>query len=535
MMPARMTTEIAKVETSRLRAARLKAVPVTEHGPEDKEAWGPPSPFYEHDLPPFPVDDLPASFREFDQELAREIQVPVDVPAVLSLSIAAACAARLVRVQPRPGWTEPTNIFGVVILPSGHRKSAAITRTSDPLQQIEREEALAAEDEIAKARSEYRMLEQELERLEKEASRAGPEERHSKRADAVRVAQELAQVKVPASPRRLVDDVTPEQLATIMVDQSERVCLMSSEGGIFETMAGRYSNGVPNLDLFLKAHPGDSYRADRRGRYEFLQSPALTMVLTVQPDVIQNLLKPGFRGRGLLARPLYSMPQSIVGRREVGTEPVCEESQQRYSRTVRALASIEPLTDRDGKDSPRILYFRNEADILLREFERQLEPKLADDGDLGMIADWASKLAGAVVRLAGILWLIENAEALSPWPEKIDADTVRRAINIGDYFTEHARAAFAQMGADPEIENARVLLRWIEKTGAVNFSKRDAHQAHRARFKKVTEIEPALDLLERHDYIREQLDATDRRPGRKPSQTFSVNPLALSLREVRVN
>jgi hypothetical protein len=491
--------------------------------------WEAPTPFYEHDLPSFPVDALPACLRVFNEELAREVQVPVDLPAVLSLGIVAACVAHHVRVQPRKGWTEPTNIYEVVILPSGTRKSAAFSKITEPLEQIEREEAADAEADIAKARSEYRMLEQESARLEKEASRAdNPEDRRLRKAEAVRVAQELAVAKVPASPRRVVDDVTPETLATIMADQGERICLMSPEGGIFETVVGgRYSNGVGNFALLLKSYSGDSVRIDRRGLFDFLHNPALTMVLAVQPDVIQSVsVMPGARGRGLLARPLFSMPVNIVGRREIGSAPVSDVSHQTYVRTVRALAAIEPLTDPNGKPCSRMLYLTRDADKLLRKFERELEPRLAPDGELGSIADWASKLAGAIVRLSGILWLAENAETLSPWPEKISVDTVRRAVTLGEYFTEHAKAVFAEMGSDQELENARLLLRWIKKSELTSFSKRDAHQAHRARFKKVADLEPALDLLESHRYIREQPGLTVRGPGRKPSQTFNVNPLA---------
>lgn len=102
------------------------------------------------------------------------------------------------------------------------------------------------------------------------------------------------------------------------------------------------------------------------------------------------------------------------------------------------------------------------------------------------------------------------------------------AITIGRYLIPHARAAFAEMGADAQIENAKRLLRWIERTEQRGFTKREAHQANRGRFKKVTDIEPALELLEAHGYIRARSDATDRRPGRKASQVFDVNPSVYS-------
>jgi hypothetical protein len=76
------------------------------------------------------------------------------------------------------------------------------------------------------------------------------------------------------------------------------------EFGLFENAGGRYSDGVPNLDVYLKSHPGDDLRVDRVSRSPLhVRKPALTLGLVVQPDVIWDLArKPGFRGSGL-SRP----------------------------------------------------------------------------------------------------------------------------------------------------------------------------------------------------------------------------------------
>jgi replicative DNA helicase len=510
---------------------RRQVEPVSEHqNVSAPSEWEPPATFYEHSRPQFPVDVLPDSISPFAEGLACETQTPVDLPAMLALTIAAGAIAGKVRAQARLGWTEPTNIYCVCVLPPGNRKSAVFQSVSEPLEEIERDLVAATRDEIAKAASEYRMMEERKARLEKEASRAdNPEDRRTKSAEAISVAQQLAAARVPVAPRLLVSDVTSEVVSTLLAEQGGRITMLSTEGGIFETIAGRYSAGVSNIDVYLKGNSGDPLRVDRRGRSEFVQHPALTIGLTVQPDVIGGLAKtPGFRGRGLLGRFLYCLPQSTVGTRQIDPQPLSETHREQFRRTIRSLSEIEASTDRKGDPAPRMLYLTADANALLKEFERELEPKLVDDGELGALTDWAGKLAGAVVRLAAILWLTNKAENLMPWPDKIDADTMRSAISLGEYLTQHARAAFAEMGADANVENAKRILRWIEKSAALTFTRREAHQAHRARFKTVDEIDPALDLLESHNYIRAQIDTSDKRPGRKASQTYDVNPFFFS-------
>src|SRR5690242_6662934 len=89
-------------------------------------------------------------------------------------------------------------------------------------------------------------------------------------------------------------------------------------------MAGRYSrSGGPNLGVFLKAHTGDGIRVDRTGRPpEFIKRPTLTLGLAIQPDVLTGLAtRPAFRGRGLIGRILFVVPESGIGRRSV--DPPC--------------------------------------------------------------------------------------------------------------------------------------------------------------------------------------------------------------------
>jgi hypothetical protein len=290
-------------------------------------------------------------------------------------------------------------------------------------------------------------------------------------------------------------------------------------------MAGRYNQQVgPNLGVYLKGHAGDLLKVDRRGRPpEYVERPCLTIGLTVQSEVLQGLAsRPGFRGRGLLARFLYSLPESLVGRRQAGAPPTPQAVTDRYTLELQALAAS--LTTR-ATDDPTVLTLDPQADELLLGFERALEPRLAaNSGDLAHLAGWAAKLAGATCRLAALLHLASHLR--DGWAQPITPETFASALRLADYLVEHARAVFDLMGADPRIDDARWLLDWITRTNQTQFSRRDAHQAARGRFRKATDLEPALTLLEEHGYLR-RVDADPPGPkgGRPPSPRFLVNPL----------
>jgi replicative DNA helicase len=245
---------------------------------------------------------------------------------VLVLAVLAASAGGLVEVEIRPGWVEPTNLFVVCAMTPGSRKSAVYKDVTKPLGQLERELVVGRADDVLRREVERDVAEQAAAKAKDMAGKAKPnEDAADLLANAIAAAQRAKGMEVPVVPRLLADDATPEALASLLADQGGRIALLSPEGGVFDMMAGRYSSGsMPNLDVYLKGHAGDPIRVDRKGRKpEHIERPAVTVGLTVQPDVLRLIAdRPGFKGRGLLARFLWSLPASTVGRREVGAPPV---------------------------------------------------------------------------------------------------------------------------------------------------------------------------------------------------------------------
>src|SRR5512132_3260227 len=407
------------------------------------------------------------------------------------------------------------------------RTSSVFTALTRPVADFERDQAAAALPSITETATLRHIADQAAAQAEAAAAKAPASQQEEARAEAIARAAEASTLIVPPIPRWLVDDATPEALAGLLATYG-RIALLSPEGDVFDQMAGRYNQQVgPNLGVYLKGHAGDLLKVDRRGRPpEYVERPCLTIGLAVQPEVLRGLAgRPGFGGRGLLARFLYSLPQSLVGRRDPGAPPVPPAIADRYAVELQALAASLSRTPRDD---PTVLTLDPQAGDLLLGFERDLEPRLAaGSGDLAHLAGWAAKLAGATCRLAALLHLASHLR--DGWARPIDTDIFTAAIRLADYLIEHAQAVFDLMGADPRTDDARWLLDWIARTNQVQFSRRDAHHAApRGRFPKATDLEPALRLLEEHGYLRRvdpELSQDPRGRGRPASPRFLVNPL----------
>jgi replicative DNA helicase len=494
--------------------------------------WGPPIPLGATGaVPAFPVEVLPGWLGEYVAAVATATQTPPDLAGMLALAVLATVAAGAVEIQPRPGWQEPLCLFVAVGMDAGTRKSSVFTALTRPVAEFERDQAGAALPAITETITLRRIAEQTAAQAEAAASKAPTEQREKRQAEAIARAAEAANLVVPPVPRWLVDDATPEALAGLLATYG-RIALLSPEGDVFDQMAGRYNQTAgPNLGVYLKGHAGDLLKVDRRGRPpEYVERPCLTIGLTVQPEVLRGLAaRPGFSGRGLLARFLYSLPASLVGRRQAGAPPVPPVVADRYTRELQSLAASLTTASGPTRDvGPAVLVLDEEAAELLLAFERELEPRLAaSTGDLAHLAGWAAKLAGATCRLAALLHLAGRLR--DGWGQPIGADTFTDASRLADYLVEHARAVFDLMGADPRIDDARWLLEWINRAGRTQFTRRDAHRAApRGRFPKATDLEPALRLLEEHGYLRRVDPEPSGDPhgrGRPASPRFLLNPL----------
>jgi replicative DNA helicase len=492
-----------------------------------ERGWEPPIPFgVAGEAPAFPVEVLPAWVGEFVTAVATATQTPPDLAGMLALAVLATVAAGAVEVEPRPGWREPLCLFVAVGMDAGTRKSGVFTALTRPVADFERQQAAAALPGITETATLRRIADQAAAYAEAAASKVPGDQAEVKQAEAIARTAEAARLVVPPIPRWLVDDATPEALAGLLATYG-RIALLSPEGDVFDQMAGRYNQTAgPNLGVYLKGHAGDLLKVDRRGRPpEYVERPCLTIGLAVQPEVLRGLAsRPGFGGRGLLARFLYSLPPSLVGRRQVGAPSVPQPVADRYALELHALAAS--LNAPAGEDEPAVLTLDARAGELLLGFERELEPRLAaGSGDLAHLAGWAAKLAGATCRLVGLLHLASHLR--DGWAQPISADTFAGAVRLAGYLVEHARAVFDLMGADPRMDDARWLLDWISRTNLAQFTRRDAHAAApRGRFPKATSLDPALSLLEEHGWLRRvDADPVGPKGGRPASPRFLVTPL----------
>ena len=477
-------------------------------------------------LPSFPVKALPPVLQKHALAVAESLQVPTDMAAVCLLAVCALAAQGAFEVEVKPGWVEPLSLYCLVVAPPSERKSPTLREVTAPLYAFEADEQARREQPIREGQAKRQILEKRLAAAIDAAAKPAKGKSMAAQADGLcaeqdvyNIQQEIAGLQEVKPFRLLADDVTPEALTSLLAAYGGRIGVFSAEGGLFQTMAGRYNTQGPNVDTILKAFSGDPIRVDRKGRpSETIQRPALTLLLMAQPQVLAEIASnAAFDGRGLLARFAYCLPPSAVGHRQYRTRPIPEDVRQAYSGQLRRLLEVQAA----HTGPARIIQLSEEADALSEGFFKALEPRLRTD--LADVEGWAGKLHGLVARIAGVLHCFANGPDADV--ELLTGGTMQAGITIGEYFLAHARAALTRAGLTktPLRRDAEYLWQRLQTGGKAYFTKKEVLRLCQ-RF-DAESIRPPLEELARRGYIKIERQRPEGK-GR-PSETVFISPAAL--------
>lgn len=499
-----------------------------QQGGQLLKAMEPPILFSDRPVAAIDTSQLPTLLRGIVDHCAQALQVPPELPLFNTLAAMSVVAQGKARIVINSGYVEPLSLYLLVALPPGERKSPVVELCKRPLLEWEREQALLVQ-KTQKARESERRSYEKL--IESKRSRLGTIREGKSLQQAM---QEIAELEsnlpeLPIAPRLFADDVTPEALAVLLQKHGERMGIIEPEGGLFEILGGRYSNSIPNLDLFLKGWSGETVVVDRRREASiYLNSPMLTLCISPQPDVVQSLAeKPGFKGRGLLARFLYALPQSKIGYRKTDAPPVPEKVKEDYAVLLRRVLEAEIPIGKTGRAVPFDIPLSAEAKTIRQHFAERIEVAMREGAALEYMRDWAAKLPGQTVRLAGVLHFFTHST--DAFHQPISGETMHTAVTLSDSLTEHAKAAFSLMGADDNMACAKRILSWaLRECTATSpiFTGRECFQGLRGSYPRMASINAGLSVLEERFYIF----SIPPEPGKvgRNSQRYRINPTLFS-------
>jgi hypothetical protein len=468
--------------------------------------------------PPIPAETLPGLLGEFAAAVAESTQTPPAASVMCTLSTLATLFQRRFEVAPHnDDYTETLSVWTMCALPSGSRKSAIIGHYTAPLHRYEKLERDRLRSEIARVTAARAVAEERIKKLRADAAKAKDvAERQQIQADIEEVM--LGQPSELRAPRLATGNATPERVQSMLAEHGERIAIHSDEAGVLGVLAGQYSGGKADLDVFLQGYSGSPLHVDRQGREAHVDRPAVTMNLMVQPGVLAEICGENrrFRDSGLLARFLYCLPVSNVGLRDVRSRKgVPPDLVQKWADLV--IGSLPRDTPQQVTDA-RVLSLDGKALGRWLDLSEYIERNQGEGGRFEPISDWTAKFPGNVARIAALIELGRTEGAA----ECVTDDSMVRAVRIGRALIEHAQAAFRMLGADQVEADALALLRWVRAGGVSEFRRSDAQKALEGRFRTVEKLKAAASRLE--EWCVLSAERQRKNAGARPTPYYAVNP-----------
>lgn len=399
----------------------------------------------------FPIETAPHYLADLCKAIALEVQVPIELPYFAAMSVLAAATNGKIEIVVKSRYKEHLSFYNVIGLGSGNRKSEVLKTLRLPLTDIERDLIAQVKPERSRQLAERKTYEQALEGMQAKARSKGVTP--ALMADIEGAREKLDKCKVVPLPKIFADNITPEKHAALIAEQGSS-SIIEPEGGFFEGLSRYGNNKSAQVDYLNKAYGGEPFRVDRQGGDSIIaEKPHCVLHFSIQPHLVRAIRSNAdFMGTGFANRFLFSLPQSLIGSRSLDTPPVHNALLEGWKITIEALfksCNNQPM---------RQLAIDPASYQLLRDFQEALEPQLITN--LLPIQGWASKLSGALVRIAALYELAANEQAVS-----ISAENMRAAIALAPYLQDHALQALTAATQDQPIN--KLLAYLVEKQEAL--------------------------------------------------------------------
>ena len=439
----------------------------------------PPRPLIESNpvAQPYPVQALGGIVGPAVERMAEVIGVPQALAAQSVLAASALATQGHAGLQ-LDGRNYPLSLYLITVAASGDRKTAADRCALLPARQWEREQWQRYREQLAR----YRAAQRQAQRIKP----GDPEPANGMSLEAE-----------PSAPRLITTDPTIEALIKGLCHDLPSMGLFCDEGGQFlgsSTMSrDNRLKAVTTLSSLWDGSPidrarsmvGESLRAyDRR----------LSLHLMLQPYLAMQLLSdPLLQGQGILGRCLMTWPTSLAGQRSYQAVDLSKDAAlKRYHHRLSALFYQPWSLSAGGALQLSKLSLSPLARRRWIDLHDAIEAQLGEFGELASVRPSGSKAADNLLRVAGILAVVEESSV-------VEADHIQRASALVGYYLTEIQRLTEQEPVCRVKEEADRLLRWLQVKDWTRFSIRDLNR-NGPRFARKSSRHAAKLLVELIDH-----------------------------------
>ena len=443
---------------------------------------------------PYPLEALGSVLGAAAKDMAVGVQVP---PVMAAQSVLAAAA---LVVQPfadavLDGRQYPLSLFMLTVAESGDRKSGVDKLATAPHKERQRQLFDSFNEELQRFKNELEAYELTRKQTIEANKKSGQEA----------IAGALHELGLPPEPPKqptlLSQEPTIEGLVKGFFSGQPSQGLFSDEGGsFFGGHSLKDENKLKSIAGLSQLWDGSDINRTRAalGESMTIKNPRLSAHLMIQPIVAASaFLDPELSGQGFLARFLIAAPESIAGTRFYNDMDLTFSDAVNDYQNLMAKLLREPLpVDHQGTLTPRSLHVDGSAKAIWKDAYNAIERELAPKMQLNDIKPTAAKMAEQIIRIAGVITLVDNFEV-----KTINAQSMKRAIQLGSWYLQEALRLSTASSATTDYQIAAKVIEWIKRKGLAVVTVNDINKNQVANLKSASRCREILMLLEDNHWL----------------------------------
>jgi len=466
-------------------------------------------------VPAFDPFFLPASLRDWANDISDRLQCPLDFVGVSMFVAMGSLIGRKVAVRPQRNtpWAEVPNIWGCIVGDPGVFKSPAMKEALAPINKLEAEAIEKNNEALEQFKREEHLYALKVKAADRTAAKLKPDE----------ITSDLLPGDPPAPPqlqRYVYGDTTYEALALGLLHNPNGVLAFRDEliSLLKRLEDDRYAN---ERGFYLSAWNGDgTYALDRKiSGHSAIKGACLSILGSTQPGRIADFVSAsqGAGDDGLLQRfSLMVWPDLNQNWSDIDRAPNYEGRRTAF-RTFERLAHLDP--EEIGAEPCELgglpfLRFSDEAREEFLAWREPFEARVRGSELSPALRSYLAKHRKLVPTIALISHLADGGRG------PIQKEHLLRALAVAEYAEAHAMRCYSA-GVISHVLAAQAIVRRIKRGDVVNgVTARDIHQQGWSHLTNRTVVGEALDLLVDHGWLAQRQETT----GGRPTTKYYINP-----------
>jgi hypothetical protein len=367
--------------------------------------------------PDFPIHIFPQQLQQIITCYCSTLNLNTDYAAVTVLYAFSVALGGHYSLTVKRGWVELPTLFVALVGKPGINKSGPISIFTQPLEKLEK-------DLFKRFLDEYSTFKK---------GRSAKKEN----GDLSAITDE------PVRRQLVIKDATQEAMLKALYDNPHGFAGIYDELAAFLKSFNKYKSGGGDEEVMLSLFSGKSISVNRKSSAPiFIEKPFVSIIGSIQPQVLINLLGNNKIDNGLTHRFLFAFPDQVI-REDLSDDDVPEYIEELYQTYINRIL-ISDFFQAGGYPAHKITLSKDGYEAY-KVFRRKINETINNEKSDAISGIYA-KLDTYSLRIALILHVIRTGcKEPDINPYQVSAETFRKAVALIEYFEQNALKVFKLM------------------------------------------------------------------------------------------